>query len=89
MGEKKDQMPFTRENYLLMLGGIALLVIGYLVMSADKTEFGFGFMGLTFGPILVFLAFMVPFVAIFFNKKKSKNQRDEMAMKKEAEKTNR
>jgi uncharacterized membrane protein len=82
MGEKKDQMPFTRENYLLMLGGIALLVVGYIVMSADKEEFGFGFMGLTFGPILVFLAFMVPFVAIFFNKKKIKNKHDEAAQKK-------
>lgn len=70
MGEKKDQMPFTRENYLFMLGGIGLLILGYIVMSSDSTEFGFGFMGLTLGPILVFIAFMVPFVGIFYNKKK-------------------
>ena len=73
MGEKKDQMPFTRENYIIMLAGIVLLIIGFIVMSSDKDEFGFGFMGLTLGPVIVFLAFLVPFVAIFY-KKKSHNR---------------
>lgn len=77
MGEKKDQMPFTRENYLLMLGSIILLIIGYFIMSSDKEEFGFGFMGLTLGPVLVFIAFMIPFVAIFYNKKKAASTNSE------------
>lgn len=77
MGEKKDQMPFTRENYLLMLGSIILLIIGYFVMSSDKEEFGFGFMGLTLGPVLVFIAFMIPFVAIFYKKKKTASANSE------------
>ena len=62
-------MPFTRENYMIMLAGIALLIIGYIVMSIDDEEFGFGFLGLTLGPIIVFVSFLVPFFAIFYKKK--------------------
>ncbi|OJJ20143.1 hypothetical protein BKI52_16865 [marine bacterium AO1-C] len=83
MGEKKDQMPFTRENYLIMLAGIALLIIGYIVMSSDKEEFGFGFMGLTLGPVIVFIAFLVPFVAIFYKKKAQKSVQSEEEIRQE------
>jgi hypothetical protein len=40
-------------------------------MSADNTPFGFGFLGLTLGPLLVFLGFMVQFAAILYKKKES------------------
>jgi len=83
MGEKKDQMPFTRENYIIMLGGILLLIIGYIVMSSDKEEFGFGFMGLTLGPIIVFIAFLVPFVAIFYKKKSNNRVQSEEEIRQE------
>ncbi|HAS45731.1 MAG TPA: DUF3098 domain-containing protein, partial [Microscillaceae bacterium] len=74
---------FTRENYIIMLGGILLLIIGYIVMSSDKEEFGFGFMGLTLGPIIVFIAFLVPFVAIFYKKKASNRVQSEEEIRQE------
>jgi hypothetical protein len=57
-------LPFTKKNYTLMLAGIALILGGFFIMSLDKTEFGFGFLGLTLGPIIVFTGFMLQFVAI-------------------------
>jgi hypothetical protein len=61
---KAVNMAFGRENYLLMLAGIGLLIIGFTIMASDKEEFGFGFMGLTLGPIVVILGFIVEFFAI-------------------------
>jgi hypothetical protein len=55
---------FGKTNYTIMLLGLAVIIVGFLIMSADKTEFGFGFMGLTLGPIVVFVGFMIEFFAI-------------------------
>ena len=61
---------FQKENYILMLVGIGIILLGYFIMSADKEEFGFGFLGLTLGPVVLFLGFMFEFFAIFYTKKK-------------------
>lgn len=60
----KEKLPFGKTNYLLMLAGIAIILIGFFVMSLDKTEFGFGFLGLTLGPIIVLVGFGLEFFAI-------------------------
>ncbi len=57
-------LPFGRQNYLLMLAGIAVILIGFFVMSLDKTEFGFGALGLTVGPLIVISGFIIEFFAI-------------------------
>ena len=57
-------MAFGRENYLIMLGGILLLILGFTIMALDSAEFGFGFMGLVLGPIVVMLGFVTEFFAI-------------------------
>jgi hypothetical protein len=57
-------MPFGRQNYVLMLIGIGTILAGFFIMSLDKEEFGFGFLGLTLGPIVVMAGFMVEFFAI-------------------------
>ncbi|HAI76310.1 MAG TPA: DUF3098 domain-containing protein [Microscillaceae bacterium] len=62
-------LAFTKENYYLMFSGIIALLAGLYIMSIDKETFGFGFMGLTLGPVIVFLSFMVQFVAILYRKK--------------------
>ncbi|TAE38908.1 MAG: DUF3098 domain-containing protein [Runella slithyformis] len=62
---KKNALPFGKTNYTLMLAGIAVILIGFFVMSMDKEEFGFGTLGLTVGPILVLSGFVVEFFAIF------------------------
>lgn len=67
-----NQLPFKKENYILMLIGLAILVVGLVLMSLDGEEFGFGFMGLTLGPIIVTIGFAFQFYAIL---KKSKSDK--------------
>lgn len=57
-------LPFGRINYLIMLVGVALIFLGFFIMTLDKEEFGFGFLGLTLGPIVTMSGFMLQFVAI-------------------------
>lgn len=68
----KDKFAFSKENYWIMLTGIALIFIGFLIMTADKQTFGFGFLGLTLGPITVMLGFIIQFIAIFYKPKTKK-----------------
>ena len=63
-GNNKESLPFGKTNYTLMLAGIAIILIGFFIMSLDKTEFGFGFLGLTLGPIIVLMGFALEFFAI-------------------------
>jgi isoprenylcysteine carboxyl methyltransferase (ICMT) family protein YpbQ len=60
---------FGRTNYKFMLIGIAFIAVGFLIMTMDKEEFGFGFLGITLGPLVVFAGFMIEIYAIL--KKKS------------------
>jgi Protein of unknown function (DUF3098) len=64
----KEALPFGKTNYTLMLAGIAIILVGFFVMSFDKTEFGFGFLGLTLGPIIVLAGFGLEFFAILKRK---------------------
>lgn len=57
-------LPFGRRNYTLMLAGIGIILAGFFIMSLDKEEFGFGFLGLTLGPIVVLSGFVLEFFAI-------------------------
>ncbi len=61
---------FTKENYRLMLVGIGAILMGFFIMSLDKEPHGFGFLGLTLGPIIVVAGFIFEFFAIFYKAKK-------------------
>ena len=63
-------MPFGKKNYRIMLIGIAVLILGFIIMSLDQEPFGFGFLGLTLGPIIVFLGFVIEIAAILHTPKK-------------------
>jgi isoprenylcysteine carboxyl methyltransferase (ICMT) family protein YpbQ len=65
---KASAMPFGKTNYTVTLIGIALILLGFFIMSQDKEEFGFGFLGLTLGPIVVMIGFIVEFWAILRKK---------------------
>ncbi|MDH5608026.1 MAG: DUF3098 domain-containing protein [Cyclobacteriaceae bacterium] len=69
--ELKPNFAFTRINYLLMLGGIGLLAIGFFIMTLDTEAYGFGFYGLTLGPLIVMAGFLIQFIAIFIKGKPS------------------
>ena len=63
-------MPFGKKNYRLMIIGVVLLIVGFVIMSIDKEPYGFGFLGLTLGPFIVFAGFMLEIVAIMQNPNK-------------------
>ena len=63
MSEKK-KLAFGKSNYILMIAGIITLIIGFIVMTLDSEQYGFGFLGLTLGPIIVFIGFVIEFFAI-------------------------
>ena len=52
-----------------MIAGIVVLTLGFLFMTMDSEPYGFGFLGLTLGPIVVMLGFIIEFVAIFYKPK--------------------
>jgi hypothetical protein len=68
----KKGLPFGRKNYIIMLSGLAVLVVGFVIMSMDTAPYGFGFFGLTLGPIVVMSGFMIQFFAIMHNPDKDK-----------------
>ncbi|UII30505.1 DUF3098 domain-containing protein [Fulvivirga ulvae] len=66
---KNNNMPFGRKNYMLMLAGLAVLVLGFVIMSLDSNPFGFGFLGLTLGPLIVFIGFIIEIFALLHHPK--------------------
>ncbi len=70
--DNKQKLAFSKVNYVIMLAGIAVLIIGFIIMSLDKETHGFGFLGLTLGPILVVIGFIIQFFAILYKPKKNK-----------------
>lgn len=68
--ENNNKLVFERFNYILMLVGILVLGIGYFIMTLDTEQYGFGFAGLTLGPIVLFIGFIIQFFAIFYKPKK-------------------
>ena len=68
--ENRHNFAFGRKNYLLMFIGLAVLAIGFFIMPLDTEPYGLGFMGLTLGPILVFIGFIIEFFAIMVKDRK-------------------
>ena len=67
--ENKSKLPFNKGNYKLMIIGIFIIAAGFFLMTLDKEEYGYGFLGLTLGPIIVLFGFIFQFFAIFYKKK--------------------
>lgn len=59
-----DKLPFGRKNYQWMIIGIVALVTGFIIMSLDQKQHGFGFLGLTLGPVIVMAGFIIEVYAI-------------------------
>ncbi|MBO7264167.1 MAG: DUF3098 domain-containing protein [Alistipes sp.] len=62
----KEQMPFTMKNYITILVGVVLLLVGFVLMSGGgehtTTEFDysiFSFRRITLAPIVVIAGFVV------------------------------
>ncbi len=59
-----SKLPFGKKNYQLMIIGLVVLVVGFTVMTLDSEPHGFGFLGLTLGPIIAMAGFIVEIFAI-------------------------
>ncbi|WP_395617532.1 DUF3098 domain-containing protein [Aquirufa sp.] len=61
----QSNMPLGAKDIKILLLGIVIMLIGFFVMTLDKEEFGFGFLGLTLGPILVLTGIIIPVFSLF------------------------
>lgn len=71
-----SKFAFQKKNYLIMLVGLVVLIIGFFIMTIDNETYGFGFFGITLGPIIVFIGFLIQFVAILYKDKTIKEGQD-------------
>ena len=70
--EKKKSVLFTKDNYLWMGIGLAIVLLGFLVMSGGKSESAtvfnenevYNFRRITLAPVLIVLGLMVEVYAI-------------------------
>ncbi len=72
MSKENTKLAFGKKNYQLMFATIGVIILGLVIMSLDSEEFGFGFIGLTLGPLILFIGFMMGFVAILVNPQSKK-----------------
>ena len=60
-----QQFAFGPKNYRVMGVGLALLAAGFITMMfGDRANYGEDFVGITLGPILLIVGFVVEFYAI-------------------------
>ena len=76
LADDQKVMPFGKQNYIIVLIGLALIALGFILMigggSTDPDVFNkemFSFRRITLAPILVLAGFVVEIVAIFWRKK--------------------
>lgn len=53
-----------------MLIGIGIITLGFIIIGLDSEPHGFGFLGLTLGPIITLAGFIFQFYAIFYRSEK-------------------
>ena len=78
---EKGRMPFTMKNYVMMLAGLLVIVLGFVLMSGGGehtvTEFDesiFSFRRITLAPVVVIAGFVVVGVAIMKRFEPSDNE---------------
>lgn len=65
-----NKLTFARINYILLLAGIAVLALGFIIMTLENAEHGYGILGLTIAPIVIMIGFAIQFAAILYRPKK-------------------
>lgn len=67
-----EKLPFGKKNYQWMIIGLVALVLGFIIMSIDTEPYGFGFFGLTLGPVIVMCGFIIEIYAILHRPQEKK-----------------
>lgn len=70
--DPRTKLAFGPRNFQIMLAGIVVLLLGFVIMSLETAEFGFGVLGLTVGPVVLVIGFVIQFFAIFHQDKSAK-----------------
>ncbi|WP_345163882.1 protein O-mannosyl-transferase family [Nibribacter koreensis] len=65
IGKTYPEILFGRRQFVPLLLGMAIIAVGFMCMALDPTPQGYGFLGLTLGPLLVVIGLMLPFFGIF------------------------
>jgi hypothetical protein len=60
----ENKLPFGKKNYQWMIIGVITIAVGFIIMTLDKEQHGFGFLGITLGPIVVMTGFILEIYAI-------------------------
>ena len=75
-GEVNNNLALAKENYLMLLAGFAVIVIGFMLMAGggaeNPTEFSeeiFSFRRITLAPIVVVAGFIFEIYAIMYKPK--------------------
>ena len=82
MPAKEQTFLFDKENYMWMIGGVVLILVGFLLMSGGKSanphEFHYeeiySFRRITLAPIVVLLGFAVEVFAIMKKPAETSNE---------------
>lgn len=80
LNNPENRFPFTRENYLIMIIGIAVIILGYALMvggrSPDPNQFYpdqvYSWRRITLAPIVIIIGFVVEVYAIMKRPKAEK-----------------
>ena len=62
---KQSNFPLNAKNIVVLVAGFVCMIIGFFIMTLDKEPFGFGFLGITLGPILVLIGVIIPLFSLF------------------------
>ncbi|MFC6999339.1 DUF3098 domain-containing protein [Rufibacter roseus] len=68
--KNRNVFSFGRRNYQIMLLGLLVMAIGFIIMSLDTQPYGYGVLGLTVGPIILLIGFIIQFFAILAKPRK-------------------
>ncbi len=79
-GQKEQQLVFTRENYMLMIAGVAIVILGFILMSGGGTDDPnvftydeiFSNRRVVVAPLTILLGFGVVFFSILKNPSSAK-----------------
>ncbi|RNI28017.1 DUF3098 domain-containing protein [Rufibacter immobilis] len=63
-------LSFGKRNYQIMVLGLVVMAVGFILMAMDSQPYGYGFLGLTLGPIVLVIGFVIQFFAILAKPRK-------------------
>jgi hypothetical protein len=63
---------FGKRNYQILIASLVCITLGFILMSLETGEYGFGTLGLTVGPMIVLAGFGLAFWSILYKDKTKK-----------------